>query len=261
MGLGSNSSGEKGFWFMAKNKYQNGNSFELFFNEVLGYNLLADEHQYEYAKALLAPVGECQAVFVDAKAGTGKTALALAAGYYAVETGRADRIVYVRNAVEVRQVGFLPGTIEEKEAAYMKPVYDVIQRIGYKRNIHNLFDDMLERGHLICTTTTHQRGVDYEGNTFMIIDEAQNLDLNELQMMLTRPHDSVKVVIIGSSLQNDDPKAKVYGPDNLLAFQLYQEHFRKEPSIRTAHLQLVRNYRGHFANYADQISETLRSIQ
>jgi len=94
----------------------------------------------------------------------------------------------------------------------------------------------------------------------LIIDEAQNLDLTELQTVLTRPHDSVKVVVIGSSLQNDNFTAKKYGPDKLLAFQLYIQHFVEQSEINIKNIVLTKNYRGRFANFADQIMETVTRV-
>lgn len=243
---------------MSKSKYREG--FEHYFHEKMGFKILADEAQYEYVKAILAPTNEVQAVFCDSKAGTGKSALALASAYYLLEKEEISKIIYVRNTVSVRENGFLPGTIEDKESAYMKPAADVIQRIGLKMNRQDLFNDLIQNGSLVCTSTSFLRGVDYDMNAVLIIDEAQNLDLTELQTVLTRPHDSVKVVVIGSSLQNDNFKAKKYGPDKLLAFQLYIQHFVEQSEINIKNIVLTKNYRGHFANFADQILETVTRV-
>ena len=243
---------------MSKSKYREG--FEHYFHEKMGFKILADEAQYEYVKAILAPTNEVQAVFCDSKAGTGKSALALASAYYLLEKEEISKIIYVRNTVSVRENGFLPGTIEDKESAYMKPAADVIQRIGLKINRQDLFNDLIQNGSLVCTSTSFLRGVDYDMNAVLIIDEAQNLDLTELQTVLTRPHDSVKVVVIGSSLQNDNFKAKKYGPDKLLAFQLYIQHFVEQSEINIKNIVLTKNYRGRFANFADQILETVTRV-
>ena len=243
---------------MSKSKYREG--FEHYFHEKMGFKILADEAQYEYVKAILAPTNEVQAVFCDSKAGTGKSALALASAYYLLEKEEISKIIYVRNTVSVRENGFLPGTIEDKESAYMKPAADVIQHIGLKMNRQDLFNDLIQNGSLVCTSTSFLRGVDYDMNAVLIIDEAQNLDLTELQTVLTRPHDSVKVVVIGSSLQNDNFKAKKYGPDKLLAFQLYIQHFVEQSEINIKNIVLTKNYRGRFANFADQILETVTRV-
>ena len=227
----------------------------------MGFRILADETQYEYVKAILAPPQEVQAVFSDSKAGTGKTSLALAAAYYLLEKGDIDCIGYIRNMVSVRSTGFLPGTIEDKEAAYMKPAMDVINRIGYKSNDQDLFTTLIENGELFCTTTSFLRGVDYDKRMVLIIDEAQNLDLTELQTVLTRPHDTVKIVVIGSSLQNDNIKVEKYGPEKLSPFELYIEHFKRQNYIPIEMINLTTNYRGKFASYADKVQETVKFVR
>ena len=90
---------------MSKSKYREG--FEHYFHEKMGFKILADEAQYEYVKAILAPTNEVQAVFCDSKAGTGKSALALASAYYLLEKEEISKIIYVRNTVSVRENGFL----------------------------------------------------------------------------------------------------------------------------------------------------------
>lgn len=105
------------------------------------------------------------------------------------------------------------------------------------------------------------RGVDYDMDAVLIIDEAQNLDLIELQTVLTRPHDNVKVVVIGSSLQNDNAKMRTYGPESLLPFELYIRHFEEQKEFPIENIILITNYRGKFANYADKIQKTVQSLE
>ena len=244
---------------MANSKYRN--DFERFFHESMDFRILADEAQYDYVKAILAPNKEVQAVFSNSSAGTGKTALALAAAYYKLTKGEISKIIYVRNTLSVRESGFLPGTIEDKEAAYMKPAMDVIQKIGIKTNNQDLFSELVRDEKIVCTSTSFLRGVDYDMDAVLIIDEAQNLDLIELQTVLTRPHDNVKVVVIGSSLQNDNAKMRTYGPERLLPFELYIRHFEEQREFPIENITLITNYRGKFANYADKVQQTVREIE
>lgn len=240
-------------------KYQN--DFEAFFCRTLGYNIMADKHQYEFVQSIIKPTKEVQAVFSDSPGGTGKSSLALSAAYYLLMNGEVDNIIYVRNTVSVRENGFLPGTIEDKELAYMKPAIDIINRIGLKIGNQDLYADMMTQGTLQCTSTSFLRGVDYDGSAVLIIDEAQNLDLVELQTVLTRPHDSVKIIVIGSSLQNDNQKITKYGHDkSLLPFQVYIKHFMEYQDINVRTINLVQNYRGKFSNHADMIQKTLGKI-
>lgn len=242
----------------AKRKSKYRHDFEYYFHSQLGYKILADEHQYRYVESILAPTSEVQAVFSDSPAGSGKTALALAAAYYLLKEGEVNSIAYVRNTVSVRENGFLPGTIEDKERAYMQPAEDNITRIGASVGNQDLYNELVDSGQLFCTSTSFLRGVDYKDNMVLIIDEAQNLDLVELQTVLTRPHDNVKIIVIGSSLQNDNCKVKKYGPNRLLPFQVYMEHFENQEHIPIQIVKLVNNYRGRFSQFADSVGKTLK---
>ena len=175
-----------------------------------------------YAKMTCISVGSPDKLFLANNfIVTHNTSLALSAAYYLIKEELASSVIYVRNTVSVRENGFLPGTVEEKEMAYMKPAVDIIDRIGARIGNQDLYGDMLMTEQIQCTSTSFLRGVDYEGPMVLIIDEAQNLDMIELQTVLTRPHDSVKIIVIGSSLQNDNHKIRKSGPEKLLPFQVY----------------------------------------
>lgn len=240
-------------------KYQY--DFERFFHEVMGYKILADAHQYAYVESLLERPEKSQAVFVDAKSGTGKTSVAIAAGYYLLKRAKIDKIIYVRNTVSLRENGFLPGTTEEKEEVFMRPLVESINRIGALDNRQDLYDDLVMNGQLVATSTSYLRGVDISGDAMIIIDEAQNLSLGELRTVLTRKHDSVKAVIIGSHLQVDTPDIEKFGSVGILPFELFMNHFEKNEQIPTKRIELYRNYRGQFAQYADMVHETVSQFK
>lgn len=236
--------------------------FERFFHEEMGYKLLADKAQYDYVNAILKPTEKVQIIFCDSPAGTGKTAIALTAAYYLLKQGRIESIEYNRNAVSLREQGFLPGTPEEKEAVYMRPCIENMNRIGEKTGQgSDLYSRLIEAGQLVCTTTTYSRGADMDKPKVLILDEAQNYDLRELQTMLTRPHDNVKVIVIGSHLQVDNEKMRKYGKArNILPFNLYAKHFR-ESIIPTEVIELKTNYRGRLANHADDILTFIKKLE
>ena len=176
-----------------------------------GFNVLADKHQYAYAQSLFASPEVVTAVFCNAKAGTGKTTIATLVGAYEVEAGKYDRIIYVRNAVPIREMGYLPGGIREKEMPYMAPFIEALdyvqpglfekwslQKEDGKRNFK-------ESPKVQVATSAYARGITWD-NAYIIIDEFQSFDLNEAQAVLTRPTDNCKIVVIGSTRQNDNPK-------------------------------------------------------
>lgn len=226
-----------------------------FLKDKLKFNIFNDPHQLEYVSELIKPTRETQAIFVDAEAGTGKTSLAVSVGYYLMSCGLVDQIIYVRSAVSVRDQGFLPGDLAEKEAPYMQPGLDALSKLDPKNP--KLIESLLASNQLVIASTSFLRGVDWDGNKFLIVDEAQNLNLKELQTVLTRPHDDTKVVVVGSSIQCDDERATKYGENKLLPFQLYAEHFTKYTNLHVVNLPLVTNYRGKFSQLADKIMDTV----
>ena len=220
-----------------------------------GYDVLSDKHQYAYMQSLWADTSIVQSVFVDAKAGTGKTSLAVAAGVYEVEKGTYDKIIYIRNAVATREQGFLPGSVEEKEYIYYSPLFDALDNLhhdGYKSWYET------DEGHqkIFMKSTSYLRGVNFK-NAFVILDEAQNMDLTELQTTLTRIHDSCKVVVIGSTRQVDCPnKLKLYS--GITPFEVYMRHFDGHLSVQH---KLITNYRGEFSNHADEVGHTISNLE
>lgn len=218
----------------------------------LKINIYEDPYQQKYVKSLLAPTEKVQGVFLDAPAGTGKTSLAISVAYYLLERKQIDQIVYVRNAVSIRDMGFLPGDIAEKEAPYLQSGLDALCKLDPMNK--KLTETLISNHQLIITSTAFLRGTDWNGKKFLIVDEAQNLDLTELQTVLTRPHDETKVVVIGSSLQCDN---RLIDESSPLAFQLYAEHFTRYTDLKVDSLKLKRNYRGKFSQYADMIDQTI----
>lgn len=220
-----------------------------------GYNVLSDKHQYAYMQSLWASTDIVQSVFVDAKAGTGKTSLAVAAGVYEVEKQTYDKIIYIRNAVAVREQGFLPGSVAEKEYIYFQPLFDALDNL-HPTGYSEWYETDSEHEKIIMASTSYLRGVNFK-NAFVIIDEAQNLDLGELQTVLTRIHDSCKVVVIGSTRQVDNiKKMKLF--KGLTPFEVYMKHFDGHLSVQH---KLVTNYRGEFSNWADEVQQTIDMIE
>ena len=185
----------------------------------------------------------------------------MTAAYYLLMQERITRIEYNRNAVSLRELGFNPGTPEEKEAVYMRPCIETMARIGKKLKRDTKFvEKLIANEQLVCSTTTYHRGSDMSENIVLILDEAQNYDLRELQTMLTRPHDCVKVIVIGSHLQVDNEKMKKFGPNHdLLPFNLYAKHFT-DCGIPSVNIELTKNYRGKLATHADDIHKTITAL-
>ncbi|MGE0748042.1 MAG: PhoH family protein [Rhodospirillales bacterium] len=132
-------------------------------------------------------------------AGTGKTYLAINAAVEALEDGAVARIVLSRPAIEAGEhLGFLPGTMEEKVAPYLRPLYDSLaDRLGGKR-----MKSMIAESTIEIAPIAYMRGRTLN-NAFVIIDEAQNCTYGQIKMLLTRLGWHSTMVITGDPDQSD----------------------------------------------------------
>lgn len=215
-----------------------------------GYDVQKDALQHSYMKSLLASVSEIQGVFCEADAGTGKTTLAVMAGINGLLNDEYSKLIYIRSAREAgEKLGFLPGTLEEKTAPYMKPFYKtVIKAVGER-----VFAEWTAQGKIEALTTTFEIGETYE-NAFVIIDEAQLLSVNELQLIHTRPDSATKMVTVGSTKQTHDIVKKIAG---FTPFEIMMRHYDEMAAIHT----LEKNFRGGWSLHGDRVSNTIAKLQ
>ncbi|HET8738488.1 MAG TPA: PhoH family protein [Acidimicrobiia bacterium] len=156
------------------------------------------------------------AVSVMGMAGTGKTFLSLAAALEQVlEQGRYRRVSVYRPLVAVgrQELGFLPGDLNEKLAPWMAAVHDNLYALFSDAGVdgaRHAIDELIERGELEMASVTYLRGRSITGE-FVIIDEAQNLELSTLRVILTRMSRDSKVVFCGDLTQVDNPYISPYG--------------------------------------------------
>jgi len=153
---------------------------------------------------------EVQLVTVVGKAGTGKTLLALAAGLQKVtEEGKFQKLLVSRPVFPLgRDIGFLPGDIEEKLTPWMQPIFDNVEfllnlssrdkREG--RGSQELFD----LGILQIEPLTYIRGRSIP-QQFILVDEAQNLTPHEAKTIISRVGEGTKIVLTGDPYQIDNP--------------------------------------------------------
>lgn len=128
-------------------------------------------------------------------AGTGKSycGIWLALNELVKENPRHNRIIIVRSAVNTRDIGFIPGTLEEKEAAYERPYIDIFGDIIGKSTT---YEYMKAAGVVEFTTTSKNiRGVSWN-DAIVIIDEAQNMTLHELNTLMTRIGKNTRVMVL-----------------------------------------------------------------
>lgn len=133
-------------------------------------------------------------------AGTGKSYCAGALAAEALESGRIERIILTRPAVEAgEKLGFLPGELEDKFAVYIDPFRDILnERLG-----RGVVDYCLRHGRIVGAPLAYMRGKTFSDNAFVILDEAQNTTPLQMKMFLTRIGEDCRVVINGDIRQSD----------------------------------------------------------
>jgi phosphate starvation-inducible protein PhoH len=139
-------------------------------------------------------------------AGTGKSFLGCFLGISDVvdNTKEQDKMIIVRSAVQSRDVGFMPGTLEEKNSYYEMPYRDIFAEL-FGRGA--TYDDMKEAGLVNFMTTSFIRGVTWD-NAVIVIDEAQNMTWEEINTIMTRVGKNSRIIVCGDVKQNDLLKKK-----------------------------------------------------
>jgi PhoH-like ATPase len=142
-------------------------------------------------------------------AGTGKTLLALAAGLRKVfDEGVYNKIIIARSIMPLgRDIGFLPGTKEEKLRAWLAPFFDNLEYICDSPKNEGDSETkkwILESDKFQVEAITYMRGRSL-ANTYIIIDEAQNLTPHELKTIISRVGENTKIVVLGDPTQIDNP--------------------------------------------------------
>lgn len=176
-------------------------------NEAWGLRPRSKEQHFAL-DLLLDP--DVRVVALDGMAGTGKTLLALAAGLEQVmEQPLYDKVSVYRPVVPVgrAELGFLPGGLEEKLDPWMTAVTDALVALTERRShadARNLLEEMTERDKLSLEAVTYLRGRSLQG-TYVLVDEAQNLEPPTLKTILTRVSEGTKVVFTGDTSQIDAP--------------------------------------------------------
>ena len=153
--------------------------------------------QGDYIKALM----EYELVFGLGPAGTGKTYLAVAIAAAMLTSGRVDRIILSRPAVEAgERLGFLPGDVREKVDPYLRPLYDALYDMLPAEQVMK----RLGNGEIEIAPLAFMRGRTLS-NAFIILDEAQNTTPVQMKMFLTRLGENSRMAVTGDLTQIDLP--------------------------------------------------------
>jgi PhoH-like ATPase len=153
---------------------------------------------------------EVRLITIVGKAGTGKTLLAIAAGLQkTMEDGVYQKLLVSRPIFPLgRDIGFLPGSVEEKLNPWMQPIFDNVE---YLMNLSRSekkqgrgYHELMDLGILEIEPLTYIRGRSIP-NQYIIVDEAQNLTPHEVKTIITRVGDGTKIVLTGDPYQIDNP--------------------------------------------------------
>jgi len=214
------------------------------------WGITAKNKQQQFALDLLLN-DDIRLVTLVGRAGTGKTLLALAAGLEkSIEQRSFQRLVVSRPVFPMgKDIGFLPGDIDEKLRPWMQPIRDNLDflvgssggpgRVKGKKDLQSLFD----LGMIEVEPLTYIRGRSMP-NQYLIVDEAQNLTPHEIKTIITRAGEGTKVVLTGDPYQIDNPY--IDSSSNGLTYVV--DRFKDE-SI-AGHITLVKGERSELAELA-----------
>ena len=168
------------------------------------FNLVKLQSRTAAQKAMMDAYLDDLNVIASGSAGTGKSYVACYLALKDLFEKEKDRIVIVRSTVPTRDQGFLPGTVEEKQAVYQLPYVGIVNELCQNGAAWEILKkkDMIQ-----FITTSYVRGITLD-NACIIIDEFQNMNQEELYSVLTRVGENTQVILCGDTRQTDLKKEK-----------------------------------------------------
>jgi phosphate starvation-inducible PhoH-like protein len=156
-----------------------------------------NKHQEEYMHRLKNK--NKKIIVVSGPAGTGKTLLATEQGVRFFLMGIYEKLIFTRPSVSVdEEIGFLPGTLEEKMAPWVRPIYDVLYNFLSPKEVQFLMEEKI----IEIAPLGFMRGRTFK-NAWIVADEMQNSTISQMKMLLTRIGENSRIVITGDLEQND----------------------------------------------------------
>lgn len=218
------------------------NSPKVYQREKIDFDLHVRELPWTEKQQALIELGtdkNSRIIFLSGPAGSSKTTVAMRIALEQMQQKKISEIVLVRAAVESAdaKLGYLPGDIEGKFGPYMGPFEDKLEELLPVGDIKRLKGE----NRLICQPINFVRGASWTAK-FVIVDEAQNLTINEIQTLMTRIGKFTKMIICADSAQSDLPKHKQGGFDKTAyifntvdaqAFGIYSVKFNNDDIVRS----------------------------
>lgn len=173
------------------------------------YTTPKNTHQKQYVNLLKDKTKKI--VITTGPAGTGKTLFATEYGVRNFLAGNCDKLIFTRPSVSVdEELGFLPGTLEEKMAPWVRPIYDVLYNFITPKEVQAL----MEEKWIEIAPLGYMRGRTFK-NAWIVADEMQNSTLSQMKMLLTRLGENSRMIITGD-LEQYDKIGEVNGLEDFL---------------------------------------------
>ena len=182
---------------------------------------------------------------ITGKAGSGKTLLACAAATDLLFSGQFEKIIISRPVVSMsKDIGFLPGSKEEKMQSWVQPFFDNFKAIFKDSNTY--LESLIGSGAIEVEALTYIRGRSLP-NTIFILDESQNITYHEAKAVLTRMGENSKIIMLGDLEQIDAPHldSSMCGLSSVVELFKEFEH--------SAHIRLLKGERSKLATYAAKV--------
>lgn len=184
-------------------------------------------------------------------AGTAKTYTALARGFRKLTAGDVERIIIIRSAVSCREIGHLPGTEEEKAAAYAIPYMQLVHDLCPKTNYRSLESRKLVEFSL----TSFLRGTTFT-DAYVLVDEYENMSNKELDTIITRVGNGTQLVLCGDSNQTDLKYQEAEGHKDILRIYADMEEvhhiaFGIEDIVRSGFVKSYYEARARLEGFTD----------
>tara|TARA_B100001287_G_scaffold50226_1_gene39271 strand:- start:11214 stop:12098 length:885 start_codon:yes stop_codon:yes gene_type:complete len=203
---------------ICKDKKNNNN------NNVWDYEYLSNQEKVDFENKFTKPKNDSQKNYFNllknknkkiliatGPAGTGKTLFATELGIKNFLTNKYEKIIFTRPSVSVDEdLGYLPGTLEEKMAPWVRPIYDILYNFLSAKEISSLVEEKF----IEIAPLGYMRGRTFK-NSWIIADEMQNSTVSQMKMLLTRLGENSRVIITGD-LDQHDRKENINGLEDFL---------------------------------------------